>query len=160
MTARSVIYTGQLQGQQVFHRFTPLDKVAEPIGNTRGRPIIRATSSQADTIHMNSVRVPAVAGAFYPGTSDALRSQLLAMLASAGRADARRPKALIAPHAGYIYSGPIAASAYAHLAPHRNDYARVVLLGPAHRVRLRGLALPASTSFATPRGSIEPALGR
>jgi AmmeMemoRadiSam system protein B/AmmeMemoRadiSam system protein A len=103
---------------------------------------------------MNLVRAPAVAGAFYPGTSDALHSQLLALLASAGTADARRPKALIAPHAGYIYSGPIAASAYAHIAPHRNDYSRVVLLGPAHRVRLRGLALPSSTSFATPLGEI------
>ena len=103
---------------------------------------------------MNSVRAPAVAGAFYPGTFDALQSQLLALLASAGTADARRPKALIAPHAGYIYSGPVAASAYAHIAPHRNDYSRVVLLGPAHRVRLRGLALPASTSFATPLGEI------
>jgi AmmeMemoRadiSam system protein B len=103
---------------------------------------------------MNAVRAPAVAGAFYPGTFDALQSQLLAMLASAGTADARRPKALIAPHAGYIYSGPVAASAYAHLAPHRHNYSRVVLLGPAHRVRLRGLALPASTSFATPLGEI------
>ena len=103
---------------------------------------------------MNSVRAPAVAGTFYPGTADALRSQVLALIASASPADARRPKALIAPHAGFIYSGPIAASAYARLAPHRNDYARVVLLGPAHRVRLRGLALPASTSFATPLGEI------
>ncbi len=103
---------------------------------------------------MTSVRAPAVAGAFYPGTFDALQSQLRAMLASAGTADARRPKALIAPHAGYVYSGPVAASAYAHLAPHRHDYSRVVLLGPAHRVRLRGLALPASTSFATPLGEI------
>jgi AmmeMemoRadiSam system protein B/AmmeMemoRadiSam system protein A len=103
---------------------------------------------------MNSVRAPAVAGAFYPGTFEALQSQLLAMLASARTANVRRPKALIAPHAGYIYSGPVAASAYAHLAPHRNDYSRVVLLGPAHRVRLRGLAFPASTSFATPLGEI------
>ena len=103
---------------------------------------------------MNSVRAPAVAGAFYPDTFDALQSQLQAMLASARTADARRPKALIAPHAGYIYSGPVAASAYAHLGPHRNGYSRVVLLGPAHRVRLRGLALPASTSFATPLGEI------
>jgi len=103
---------------------------------------------------MNSVRAPAVAGAFYPGTFDALQSQLLTLLASAGTAGARRPKALIAPHAGYIYSGPVAASAYVHLAPYCNDYSRVVLLGPAHRVRLRGLALPASTSFATPLGEI------
>ena len=105
-------------------------------------------------IAMNSVRAPSVAGAFYPGTSGALQAQLRAMLAAAGSADARRPKALIAPHAGYIYSGPVAASAYAHLAPYRNGYSRVVLLGPAHRVRLRGLALPMSTSFATPLGEI------
>ena len=103
---------------------------------------------------MNSVRAPAVAGAFYPGTFDALQAQLQTMLASAPAADARRPKALIVPHAGYVYSGPVAACAYARLATHRNEYSRVVLLGPAHRVRLRGLALPASTAFATPLGDI------
>jgi len=103
---------------------------------------------------MNSVRPPAVAGAFYPGTSRALESQLSALLAAAGVPDARRPKALIAPHAGYIYSGPVAARAYACLAPYRGDYSRVVLIGPAHRVRLRGLALPQATRFATPLGEI------
>lgn len=103
---------------------------------------------------MNSVRPPAVAGAFYPGTCASLKSQLSTLLASARTADVRRPKALIAPHAGYIYSGPIAASAYARLAPHRTEYSRVVLLGPAHRVRLRGLALPETTTFATPLGEI------
>ncbi len=103
---------------------------------------------------MNSVRPPAVAGAFYPVASAELRSQLTAMLASARTKDVRRPKALIAPHAGYVYSGPIAASAYACLAPYRDEYSRVVLLGPAHRVRLRGLALPDTTSFATPLGDI------
>ncbi|MBI3527582.1 MAG: AmmeMemoRadiSam system protein B [Betaproteobacteria bacterium] len=103
---------------------------------------------------MNLVRAPAVAGAFYPGTVEGLQSQLSTLLASARAPDGRRPKALIAPHAGYVYSGSIAASAYAHLAPHRNDYSRVVLLGPAHRVRLRGLALPETTAFATPLGEI------
>jgi AmmeMemoRadiSam system protein B/AmmeMemoRadiSam system protein A len=103
---------------------------------------------------MNSVRPPAVAGAFYPGAAAELRSQLRALLASAGNADVRRPKALIVPHAGYVYSGPIAASAYARVAPYRDQYSRVVLLGPAHRVRLRGLALPQATSFATPLGEI------
>jgi AmmeMemoRadiSam system protein B/AmmeMemoRadiSam system protein A len=103
---------------------------------------------------MNSIRPPAVAGAFYPGTSEGLKSQLSTLLASARTADVRRPKALIAPHAGYIYSGPIAASAYARLASHRDEYSRVVLLGPAHRVRLRGLALPETTAFATPLGEI------
>ena len=103
---------------------------------------------------MNSVRPPAVAGAFYPGASAALRSQLSILLAAARTPDTRRPKAFIAPHAGYIYSGPVAASAYACLAPYRDEYTRVVLLGPAHRVRLRGLALPDATSFATPLGEI------
>ena len=103
---------------------------------------------------MNSVRPPAVAGAFYPGASAELRSQLSLLLAAARTPDRRRPKAFIAPHAGYIYSGPVAASAYACLAPYRDEYTRVVLLGPAHRVRLRGLALPDATSFATPLGDI------
>jgi AmmeMemoRadiSam system protein B/AmmeMemoRadiSam system protein A len=102
----------------------------------------------------NSVRPPAVAGAFYPGTSAGLRSQVSTLLAAARTANSPRPKALIVPHAGYIYSGPIAASAYASLAPYRHEYSRVVLLGPAHRVRLRGLALPRAESFATPLGEI------
>ena len=68
---------------------------------------------------MNPVRPPAVAGAFYPGTPIDLKHQLASLLNAAPVADARRPKALIAPHAGYVYSGPIAASAYACLAAHR-----------------------------------------
>jgi MEMO1 family protein len=102
----------------------------------------------------NSVRPPAVAGAFYPGASADLRSQVSALLAAARTANSPRPKALIAPHAGYIYSGPVAASAYASLAPHRHEYSRVVLLGPTHRVHLRGLALPEAETFATPLGEI------
>ena len=103
---------------------------------------------------MNTVRPAVVAGAFYPGTPDGLLSQLSALLGSAKPVHGRPPKALIAPHAGYVYSGAVAASAYACLAAHRRHYSRVVLLGPAHRVRLRGLALPAATSFATPLGEI------
>lgn len=76
------------------------------------------------------------------------------MLAAAAAPRRERPKALIAPHAGYVYSGPIAANAYALLAPFRNDYSRVVLLGPAHRAYVRGLALPAAAAFATPLGEI------
>ena len=116
------------------------------------RSIVR-TTAMTDTA-TNSVRPPAVAGAFYPGTSTGLRSQVSTLLAAARTANSPRPKALIAPHAGYIYSGPIAASAYASLAPYRHEYSRVVLLGPAHRVRLRGLALPQAESFATPLGEI------
>ena len=76
------------------------------------------------------------------------------MLAAAAPSGPRRPKAFIAPHAGYVYSGLIAANAYARLAPFRNEYERVVLLGPAHRARVRGLALPAADAFATPLGEI------
>lgn len=65
------------------------------------------------------------------------------------------PKAIIAPHAGYIYSGPVAASVYALLEPVRMRIERVVLLGPTHRVAVRGLALPEATGFATPLGTVE-----
>jgi AmmeMemoRadiSam system protein B len=68
--------------------------------------------------------------------------------------DAECPKALIVPHAGYIYSGPIAASAYARLVPGRSLIRRVVLLGPVHRVPIRGLALPGADSFVTPLGAV------
>jgi AmmeMemoRadiSam system protein B len=64
------------------------------------------------------------------------------------------PKAIIAPHAGYIYSGPIAASVYALLRPARARIARVVLLGPTHRVAVKGLALPEADGFATPLGTV------
>ena len=77
------------------------------------------------------------------------------MLSAAPARDGQPPKALIAPHAGYVYSGPIAASAYALLAPLRDLVRRVVLLGPTHRVAVRGLALPASTQFATPLGTVD-----
>lgn len=100
------------------------------------------------------VRPSAVAGAFYPAAPAELAAQVEGLLGAAKAAGPRRPKALIAPHAGYIYSGPTAAAAYAALAAHRDTYRRVVLLGPAHRVRLRGFALPASTAFATPLGTV------
>lgn len=104
---------------------------------------------------MDQVRAPAVAGAFYPASAEALQSQVSALLDSVPRA-ARgpRPKALIAPHAGYIYSGPTAAHAYSQLLPWRDEISRVILLGPAHRVRISGLALPAADAFASPLGTV------
>lgn len=94
---------------------------------------------------------------FYPGESRELARTLAQMLGAAAREAPGRavPKALIAPHAGYIYSGPIAASVYALLAPARSRIRRVVLLGPTHRVAVRGLALPGCRAFATPLGSVE-----
>lgn len=100
---------------------------------------------------MAGTRKPAVAGLFYPSEARALHAQLANLLAAAPLS-APVPKAIIAPHAGYIYSGPVAASAYARLAPARTLIQRVVLLGPAHRVALRGLALPGVTGMETPLG--------
>jgi AmmeMemoRadiSam system protein B len=102
---------------------------------------------------MASVRNPAVAGLFYPGDPRELHAVMADYLRSA-RADSGVPKAIIAPHAGYVYSGPIAASAYALLKPARGRISRVVLLGPAHRVGFHGLALPTAEYFMTPLGCI------
>src|SRR6266851_3407557 len=106
---------------------------------------------------MLTVRPAAVAGLFYPGAPPALRLSVRALLDAAPRpaaTGAEWPKALIVPHAGYIYSGPIAASAYARLGPGRSLIRRVVLLGPVHRVPIRGLALPGADSFVTPLGAV------
>jgi MEMO1 family protein len=100
-----------------------------------------------------TIRQPAVAGLFYPGTATELANDVRAMLTAAHPAEVV-PKAMIAPHAGYVYSGAIAASAYAalkHVAPRIR---RVVLLGPTHRVAVRGLALPGAEAFATPLGEV------
>ena len=108
------------------------------------------------TTHTAQVRPAAVAGLFYPGSRDALASTVEALLTAATREEPSvPPKAVIAPHAGYIYSGAIAASVYATLRPARERITRVVLLGPTHRVAVRGLALPDAGGFATPLGTIE-----
>lgn len=100
-----------------------------------------------------STRRPAVAGLFYPADPAQLRGQLTRLLGDATAAGPP-PKALIAPHAGYIYSGPVAARAYARLAPRAGRIERVVLLGPAHRVPVRGIAVPSAEEFATPLGAV------
>jgi hypothetical protein len=94
---------------------------------------------------------------FYPGTSAELSRDILAMLEETRAATLAPglPKGLIVPHAGYIYSGPVAANAYALLRPAVGIVKRVVLLGPCHRVAVRGLALPAAAAFETPLGRVE-----
>jgi AmmeMemoRadiSam system protein B len=106
---------------------------------------------------MNPIRPAAVAGTFYPGAAAELAREVAQLMAGAQRAPSTQPvpKAIIAPHAGYIYSGPIAASVYALLEPARKLITRVVLLGPTHRIAVRGLALPAAEAFETPLGVIE-----
>ena len=102
-----------------------------------------------------SIRPAAVAGLFYPHDERVLRTQLAELLATAVPLEAApMPKAVIVPHAGYIYSGPVAASAYSLLAPLRERIRRVVLLGPTHRMAVRGFALPAAQIFATPLGEV------
>lgn len=103
---------------------------------------------------MSRIRSAAVAGLFYPADPDQLHSDIRAMLAVADQTGSA-PKALIVPHAGYIYSGPIAASAFAQLQGVRNRVERVVLLGPCHRVPLRGLATTSADYFETPLGKIK-----
>ena len=104
---------------------------------------------------MSSIRPAAIAGMFYPGKPDVLARNVDALLAAATpAATIAVPKAIIAPHAGYIYSGPIAASIYALIAPARARIKRVVVLGPTHRVAVHGIALPGVNAFATPLGNI------
>ena len=109
---------------------------------------------------MYQVRQAAVAGTFYPAQKQTLASDINALLdesrsSPGGNENSVSPKALIAPHAGYIYSGPTAAAAYARLAPVHATIRRVILLGPVHRVAVRGLALPGVEAFATPLGEIQ-----
>jgi hypothetical protein len=103
---------------------------------------------------MSTIRPAAVAGLFYPDQPAALEQTLAGLLAEAGPGAPRPPKALIVPHAGYVYSGAVAARAYARLGGLRGRVRRVVLLGPAHRVYVRGLALPEAERFATPLGEV------
>ena len=111
---------------------------------------------------MADLRAPAVAGSFYPGLPGELRAEVGRHLAAAragsdapgGAAGAVAPKILVVPHAGYNYSGATAARAYALLAPVAARIRRVVLLGPAHRARVRGLAAPTVAAFDTPLGPV------
>ncbi len=105
---------------------------------------------------MSSVRPAAVAGTFYPGDARALAAEVDDLLGVAAEPLPRLgyPKALVVPHAGYIYSGAVAARAYDELTAARGRVKRVVLLGPAHRVAVRGLAASSASAFATPLGEV------
>jgi AmmeMemoRadiSam system protein B len=101
-----------------------------------------------------AVRLPAVAGQFYPENPEELRTMVDGFLAAAKTVSDTIPKAIIAPHAGYPYSGPIAGSAYACLARGRGRLKRVVLLGPSHFVGFDGLAVSSASVFQSPLGPI------
>ncbi len=102
---------------------------------------------------MSNIRSTAVAGMFYPAEAQQLRDQVSSLLAQADDQGCI-PKAIIAPHAGYIYSGPVAASVYARLARVRDVIRRVVLLGPSHRVTFQGLAVSSAEAYDSPLGPV------
>lgn len=108
---------------------------------------------------MTVIRPPAVAGTFYPATQDALERQLAQFMSEADNGPPSDdvpaiPKAIIAPHAGYVYSGPVAARAYARLAPARGQISRVVLIGPSHHLTFRGLAVDMAEAWQIPGGTV------
>ena len=103
---------------------------------------------------MQLTRQPAVAGTFYPGVRDQLEQVVRGYLDAAETPARHPPKAIVAPHAGYVYSGAVAASAYKTLEAVRDIVTRVVLLGPSHRVALRGLGASGADSFLTPMGAV------
>jgi AmmeMemoRadiSam system protein B len=102
---------------------------------------------------MQSIRHPVVAGMFYPADPKELKETVDGFIAAAHE-EAAPPKAIIVPHAGYIYSGPVAASAYRLLRPLHQRISHVILLGPSHRVGFQGMALSSAEAFSTPLGDV------
>ena len=104
--------------------------------------------------NMAQTRPPAVAGQFYPGHAERLKREVESLLGATEPSESWMPKALIAPHAGYIYSGAVAAAAFSRLRSRPDQIRRVVVIGPAHYVGFNGIALPTVNAFATPLGPI------
>jgi AmmeMemoRadiSam system protein B len=101
-----------------------------------------------------TVRPPAVAGSFYTANAPRLRAEVAGLIADVPAHAGARAKALIAPHAGYIYSGQVAATAFTAVRDLAATVTRVVVIGPAHYVALRGIAVPTADAFATPLGRV------
>jgi len=103
---------------------------------------------------VDEVRSPACPGRFYPADPDELRAKVREYLGGAEVGAAGPPEAVVAPHAGYVFSGPVAGRAFAALGEHRDDIDRAVLVGPSHFVRVEGLAVPSHDAFRTPLGRV------
>jgi MEMO1 family protein len=103
---------------------------------------------------MSAIRAPAVAGSFYPADAGRLRAMVAGFVAAASGSGRSRPKAIIAQHAGYVYSGPTAGAAFSALGREVRRIRRVVVAGPAHFVAIRGLAVPTCQAFRTPLGEV------
>ena len=99
-------------------------------------------------------RKPAVAGSFYPASAKEIKSMLGGWLHPSGNDALTPPRAIIVPHAGYVFSGEVAASAYNRIPP-GHQYKRVFLLGPSHRAGFAGASVDTVYSFAeTPLGKV------
>jgi AmmeMemoRadiSam system protein B len=116
--------------------------------------ISREPHKMPSDLHGTAIRPAAVAGLFYPGDPHRLRGEVLQLLSEVPASVNIRPKALIAPHAGYMYSGGVAAAAFATLRDAADAIKRVVLIGPAHYVQVRGIAVPTVHAFETPLGRV------
>ena len=103
---------------------------------------------------MINVRAPAVAGVFYPADRETLATDVGRFIANASIPQTLEPKALIAPHAGYVYSGQVAANAYIAWQSQKDKIERIVLIGPSHRTSLQGIAVPTVDAFRTPLGEV------
>ena len=103
---------------------------------------------------MGNIKQPCVDGYFYPGNPEILKKTVHTLIMKAKSYDIEPPKAIIAPHAGYVYSGPVAATIYKTLIPSKDLIKRVVLLGPAHRLAFNGIATTNCEGFATPLGNV------
>jgi MEMO1 family protein len=103
---------------------------------------------------MATIRPPAVAGSFYPRDAPALRAMVDGFLAEAGTVAGPGAKAVIAPHAGYVYSGPTAGRAFAALGSDASRLRRVIVVGPSHFVPIRGIAATSADAFRTPLGEV------
>jgi len=104
-------------------------------------------------LNHNTTRPAAVAGIFYPSDTEKLEAQVKGYLGEA-KTDVSSPKAMIVPHAGYVYSGQVAARAYATLLNRKQPITRVIAIGPCHRVAFEGIATSTMTTFETPLGLV------
>jgi MEMO1 family protein len=109
---------------------------------------------------MYNIRKPNVAGQFYPEKANALKEMIHSFLKESRASVPQQPKAIIAPHAGYIYSGPVAATVYAALSPYKDAIHKVILIGPSHRMYFKGIAATMADYFETPLGAVPVARHR
>jgi AmmeMemoRadiSam system protein B len=104
---------------------------------------------------MGFAKQPNVAGRFYPGQQSVLKQTVAELLGDAPTVDIEQPKAIIVPHAGYVYSGSVAATAYKPFLKFKHNIRNIILVGPAHFVTFFGIATTFADSFITPLGAVE-----